>query len=64
MSLRDNCVLWVLSSADKCVFPGGVTVLREPHLLEFLDCFSETFMQEGMVSILHSIVEANEFVSY
>lgn len=44
--------------------PGGVTVLRELHLLEFLDCFSETFMQEGMVSILHSIVEANEFVAY
>lgn len=43
---------------------GGVTVFRELHLLEFLDCFSEAFMQEGMVSILHSMVEVNEFVSY
>lgn len=42
----------------------GVIVLRKLHLLEFLDCFYETFIQEGMVSILHSIVETNVLVSY
>lgn len=42
----------------------GVIVLRKLHLLEFLDCFYETFIQEGMVSVLHSIVETNVLVSY
>lgn len=42
----------------------GVVILRKLHLLEFLDCFYETFIQEGMVSILHSIMEANALVPY
>lgn len=42
----------------------GVIILRKLHLLEFLDCFYETFIQEGMVCILYSIVETNVLVSY
>jgi len=41
----------------------GVIILRKLHLLEFLDCFYETFIQEGMVPILHSVVAANVLVS-
>lgn len=42
----------------------GVIILRKLHLLEFLDCFYETFIQEGTVSLLHAILEANVLVSY
>lgn len=42
----------------------GAIILRKLHLLEFPGCFYETFIQEGMVYILHSIVEANTLVSY
>lgn len=42
----------------------GVIILRKLHLSEFPDCFYETCIQEGMVYILHSVVEANTLVSY
>lgn len=42
----------------------GVIILRKLHLLEFPDCFYETFIQEGMVCILRCIIEANALVSY
>lgn len=54
----------IIKHRQMCIPSGGVIILRKLQLLEFLDCFYKTFIQEGMVSILHSIMEANALVSY